>query len=950
MKKNLKNTSAKVLAVALAAGMVVSSLPGTVASAKKKVKNPTLGKTKVSITVGKTKKITVKQNKGPKVKKVTIKLSKKQKKLVKITKKTKKYLKVKGIKAGKTTIKVKIKAGKKTYTRKLKVTVTKGKTPVVTPDDKKTTNPVATTPSTGGNNDPATPTPSNPGATATVSGGAATATPSGPVEKTDLTLTYDYKFPAARQVLFSDADSGYPSYGIDLRDYAKVVVKVASTKELQKDKDGWAGKLTLSTTDEGYGQTAYTDGFMLKYFNDLPYEDGVYTFTFDIKPASLGKGWTIDDLEFADCISVQLAGTDDEGGNVNSYDDITLKEIQLLLPEAGVATPTPTPAGDPTPTPVPVEETDTTTISGLTLDSHSDVTTLKASEDADGTNVVRIPFTDKNQRVFFDVSKMDFSKIASIKVTADVPGQMAFDLWSKSLDTTAEKWWNNSLGSDYPFYNASAGEKAVYTFDMSKLKEGAELSDIGYLSLGSHNGPGGKDPWGNARYLIYNIEFVEKEASVTAAAAKSSIEAGETTSITATSKVGDATVAADEVSYTYQSDKEAVATVDDKGVVTAVAAGTAKITVTATIAGIQKPVTTEVEITVRKKTVDASVELGLKSGSSATIGTGLTTTLDVTVRNAEGATVSYEFGSADTGSATVTTDAGGTTATVTGTKAGTVNVTAKITVEGETIKSTPVALTVVDPTVKISAQTSTRVLTGKTITLSAATTNAGKPTVTWSSGTEAVATVSDKGVVTGVTAGTAEITATITIGSKSYTDKIEITVVNAPASDLSFDLSTATALGGAAVSNATTDSVTLTFNSKYNQSVKASVTIPDGVDLGDYYGISIDLADLTFPSSDTTKVTYKTIYVEAQGKDAAALTGIKNTPETNAAIAETFAIEGTDKTLSKETFVCTLKAAGIAKAKTTTGTVELAIGINDIPVGTTVTIKNVKLLKEKPTA
>lgn len=56
MKKNLKNTSAKVLAVALAAGMVVSSLPGTVASAKKKVKNPTLGKTKVSITVGKTKK------------------------------------------------------------------------------------------------------------------------------------------------------------------------------------------------------------------------------------------------------------------------------------------------------------------------------------------------------------------------------------------------------------------------------------------------------------------------------------------------------------------------------------------------------------------------------------------------------------------------------------------------------------------------------------------------------------------------------------------------------------------------------------------------------------------------------------------------------------------------------------------------------------------------------
>lgn len=49
-------------------------------------------------------------------------------------------------------------------------------------------------------------------------------------------------------------------------------------------------------------------------------------------------------------------------------------------------------------------------------------------------------------------------------------------------------------------------------------------------------------------------------------------------------------------------------------------------------------------------------------------------------------------------------------------------------------------------------------------------------TVTWTSGTQAKATVSSDGVVSGVAAGTSVITASITVGGTSYTDTCTVTV------------------------------------------------------------------------------------------------------------------------------------------------------------------------------
>lgn len=107
MKRNVAKTShAKGLALLLAAGMLVSQMSGVSADAK--AKKPKLSRTKVSVTVGKTKRVTVKN-----AKKVTWKVTKKAAQIVKLTKKSKKGATIKGLKKGTAKISVQMKNGKK---------------------------------------------------------------------------------------------------------------------------------------------------------------------------------------------------------------------------------------------------------------------------------------------------------------------------------------------------------------------------------------------------------------------------------------------------------------------------------------------------------------------------------------------------------------------------------------------------------------------------------------------------------------------------------------------------------------------------------------------------------------------------------------------------------------------------------------------------------------------
>lgn len=131
MRKNVFR--AKGLTLLLTAALLVPQMSGVSADAK--AKKPKLSRTKVSVTVGKTKKVTVKN-----AKKVTWKVTKKAAKIVKLTKKSKKGATIKGLKKGTAKISVQMKNGKKKVKKTITVKVSSAKKVVVTAEPAKTTN------------------------------------------------------------------------------------------------------------------------------------------------------------------------------------------------------------------------------------------------------------------------------------------------------------------------------------------------------------------------------------------------------------------------------------------------------------------------------------------------------------------------------------------------------------------------------------------------------------------------------------------------------------------------------------------------------------------------------------------------------------------------------------------------------------------------------------------
>ncbi len=145
MKKCFK----KLLVTVMAFSLVV---PAVVAPEAEAAKKPVSVTKKVTVNVGKTKKVKVTTKK--KVKKTTWTLDKKGEKVVKLSKKTKKNVTIKGKKAGKGTLTAKVKVGKKTYKLKTKITVKK-----VVVDNTPTPAPATTKPTEKPTVAPATPTP-----------------------------------------------------------------------------------------------------------------------------------------------------------------------------------------------------------------------------------------------------------------------------------------------------------------------------------------------------------------------------------------------------------------------------------------------------------------------------------------------------------------------------------------------------------------------------------------------------------------------------------------------------------------------------------------------------------------------------------------------------------------------------------------------------------------------
>ena len=249
--------------------------------------------------------------------------------------------------------------------------------------------------------------------------------------------------------------------------------------------------------------------------------------------------------------------------------------------------------------------------------------------------------------------------------------------------------------------------------------------------------------------LTVDIDVPVLSTAVTLDKTSVSLLAGKTAALTATVDPEQAAQA-----VTWTSSDENVVTVDENGVLTAVAAGTA--TVTAAAAD-NTGASAVCEVTVTKPV--SSIKL---DKTSASILRGKTVTLKATVSPDDAANKAVAWSSSDKKIATV--DAKGV---VTGVAKGTATITAKAK-DGSGVKAT-CKITVKQPVTKITlSKTSASILRNKTITLKAAAgpSSANDKSVAWTTSNKKVATVDSKGVVKGIAKGTATITATARDGSK----------------------------------------------------------------------------------------------------------------------------------------------------------------------------------------
>ena len=217
---------------------------------------------------------------------------------------------------------------------------------------------------------------------------------------------------------------------------------------------------------------------------------------------------------------------------------------------------------------------------------------------------------------------------------------------------------------------------------------------------------------------------------------------------------------------TWSSSNTSVATVNSSGVVSGVAPGLVAITVTTQDGGF----TATANITVQADNIP--VRGVAVSPSSGTITVGNTIRILGSVIPSDATNKNVTWTSSNNSVATV--DASGL---VTGISPGTANIIittqdggwstdATITVQAATI---PVSGVSVSPTSASITEGSTRSLTA-----AVSPTNATNRNVTWSSSNNGVATVSASGVVTGVSAGTATITATTQDGGFTATSTITV--------------------------------------------------------------------------------------------------------------------------------------------------------------------------------
>ncbi len=214
---------------------------------------------------------------------------------------------------------------------------------------------------------------------------------------------------------------------------------------------------------------------------------------------------------------------------------------------------------------------------------------------------------------------------------------------------------------------------------------------------------------------------------------------------------------------TWKSSDPAIATVDEKGVVTAVSAGVATI-----YASSSNGLTAECVVTVKRGVVEVT---GISlTNTELTLIEGDTSELYAIIRPADATDQSVTWSTEDGEIATVD-DKG----IVTAIKAGVTKITAKSANGLTAICTVTVLPRIIDVTGITLNPTTLELEEGETFTLEATITpeNATDKTITWRSSDRAIATVDENGVVTAVSAGVATIYAS---SSNGLTAECAVTV------------------------------------------------------------------------------------------------------------------------------------------------------------------------------